>query len=530
MKLNQYTERIFTGTSIMTRHLDSQQNHNHTYKNYYCYLTIDSIKIGNEADIHEKTILVQKRTIRKYYKITDDDYLWHQDFIVYKKDNKWYSFIYNTIETSFEVLLSEDFIVIRPYVVYLKQLLERDYGQKYIKDKIKNIYTRYESPKERIEKVNSIIISPNFINQDIEFAKEEESSIKDKNIDLSNIRMTQKPISIDRILKRIHHGEINMDTSFQRKTGLWDIGVKSRLIETIILNMPIPAFYFDASEDSKWLVIDGLQRLSAIKEFVLDKSYSLTHLDYIAELEGLSFDEIERKYQRRIEEFDVIAYLIEPGTPKHVKYKIFKNINTSALILEPQEIRHALNDGKAASIVKELSELLEFRKVIRIGSKSKERMLDREIALRFLAFRIFHFSDYTPPMKDFLDKTMTNLKKITAEELDAYKETFAHSLLILNQIFGTVIFSRNMYIPLSVRTYPFNSVLFEIWISAVADLSVEDRERLVEKKTILKSEFKALIENSKEFENSIDNEYANQKNYVPIRFKGINRLIKTVLE
>ena len=93
--------------------------------------------------------------------------------------------------------------------------------------------------------------------------------------DPSKISITMKPMTLDALIKRIQNEEIEFDTSFQRKAGLWSKRQKSQLLESIFLRIPLPAFYFDATDEDEWLIIDGLQRVSTLKEFVVDKSLKL---------------------------------------------------------------------------------------------------------------------------------------------------------------------------------------------------------------------------------------------------------------
>jgi hypothetical protein len=108
----------------------------------------------------------------------------------------------------------------------------------------------------------------------------------------------------------------------------WNDGIKSRLIESILIRIPVQGFWIDATGVKEWIVVDGFKRLSTIKQFVEDKTLKLCELEYLTKLQGKTFDELERQYQRRIEELRVRVYLIKPGTPAEVKQSIIDRIKT----------------------------------------------------------------------------------------------------------------------------------------------------------------------------------------------------------
>ncbi|MGV3612775.1 MAG: DUF262 domain-containing protein [Fluviicola sp.] len=338
--------------------------------------------------------------------------------------------------------------------------------------------------------------------------------------DPKKIKITVEQKTIDNLVQRIKFEELDMNTEFQRKGNLWETEKQSKLIESILLRFPLPAFFFDAQNDESWLVVDGLQRLWSFKRFIIDNAFSLTGLEILTEYsdKGITFDKLNRTMQRRILETQVTAYIIQPGTPKEVKYNVFRRINTGGLVLNSMEIRHALNQGPAADLLREMSEDEKFTDYISVRSK---RMEDREIILRAISFILFPYTEYSKPLSGFLDKAMEEFAKIDDETREKIKQNFYHTLELSYGLFEDHAFSRSLI----GTKYRLNSALFETWVALLSQLNEQEIKILKTRKQDFIDGYKKLLEDNI-FTTSIVSSTSG-KSAVETRFSAIKKLIKT---
>ena len=167
-----------------------------------------------------------------------------------------------------------------------------------------------------------------------------------------DVDIVSQPMVISNIIDQLKYDDILLEPDFQRHPDLWDAGKQSRLIESLIIRIPLPTFYFDSTDDDKLIVVDGLQRLYAIKRFmVLDQDdpnrLVLTGLEYLKEYEGKQYEELPPGIQRRIKAQTLTAYIIRPGTPDKVRASIFTRINTGGLPLDHLKKKISVSWGQA---------------------------------------------------------------------------------------------------------------------------------------------------------------------------------------
>ena len=325
-----------------------------------------------------------------------------------------------------------------------------------------------------------------------------------------SIRITTKAFSLREIVEQIKDKDIDISPDFQRDF-VWKIRQQSRLIESILLGIPLPAFYFDQTPEGTYNVVDGVQRLSTIARF-MNNAHRLNSadLEYLKRFDGLSFSELEPTEARRFRATQIVVHVIEPQTPDDVKYDIFNRVNTLGSPLSAQEIRHAMSKPRSREFLKKLAESKEFdeateNKYWRRDEESFDgrirdsgRMANREMVLRFCAFRTFSEDVYRkfPSLDSYLvdftkriDERSSIQNSLTDSELEELESDFYQAMVNAHVILGKAAFRRW---PLNQeRRGPINRALFEAQANALADYRKDDL--LPHKKRIIK-EFRAVFD------------------------------------
>jgi hypothetical protein len=345
--------------------------------------------------------------------------------------------------------------------------------------------------------------------------------------DPTDIDIKTKNPSVDSLMKRLDHDEIDMNPDFQRKGGIWSRVRKSRLIESLLLNIPLPVFYVASDAEGNWIVVDGLQRLTALNQFIREKAFALEQLEFLHQFNGQRFGDLPRAMQRRIVESEPVFHIIQAGSPKAVTRTIFKRINTSGMPLSAQEIRNALYQGPATRFLKELAGSEAFLRATG-GSIKDDRMADRECALRYLAFSIRGVDEYrVSDLDGFLSDTMERLNETDPNTIAGYNAAFERAMDRAFRIFGDLAFRKQRRG--LARKSPVNKALFETWSVALGNQDESQAEDLIRRRVPLNEAFIDLLESDQEFGAAISATTGNVSS-VKIRFARIHELILRVWE
>lgn len=292
------------------------------------------------------------------------------------------------------------------------------------------------------------------------------------------IRVSTRTFALRNILDMIRDGDVELAPDFQRNR-VWKPRQKSRLIESLLLQIPLPAFYFAEDENGMFRVVDGLQRLSTVHEFV-EGGFALGDLEYLDREQKKTFADLAPPLRRRLQNAQIVVHVIEPSTPNGVKYDIFKRINTGGEPLNAMEIRHCMSEARSRDFLKRCAASEAFNEATGWVLKDHVRMHDREAALRFLAFlRLGDIRRYDnfgslEALLDMTTQAIDDRETVTDEQLQQWFEAFERAMVNARIVFGDHAFRK--WTVGSDRRSPINRALLESWGVVLAGYRAQQLE------------------------------------------------------
>jgi Protein of unknown function DUF262 len=265
---------------------------------------------------------------------------------------------------------------------------------------------------------------------------DEDASWGDYPIDTVLIRNENR--TVHDVLRRIEKGSFVMDPDFQRDF-IWPEDTQSRLIESVLMRIPLPVFYLAEDDQGRMVVVDGLQRLSTFQRF-LSNDLRLK-LPKQAEIHKKRFQDLSPKLQNRVEDCNLILYVIDAKVPERARLDIFERVN-SGVPLSRQQMRNCLYSGAATRFLKLEATTDLFLKATG-GSLSSSTMRNREFVNRFCAFDLLPLEDYRGDMDDFLAQALRHMNGLRQDDLVALGQRLRTGLVNNLNVFGKHAFRKH---------------------------------------------------------------------------------------
>ena len=301
---------------------------------------------------------------------------------------------------------------------------------------------------------------------------------------LDDLLIRQQNRTVYEVVRRIKNKQYVMDPDFQRDF-IWKKIQQSKLIESVILRIPLPVFYLAEDDLGRMVVVDGLQRLSTFRSF-LEDGLVLRNL-HRTDLNGKRFSDLSSKLQNRVEDCDLIFYTIDSKVPLQAKLDIFDRVN-SGVPLSRQQMRNCLFTGKGTKFLKEESQSDLFQTATGRSLKS-EMMRDREFVNRYCAFRLLSLEDYRGDMDDFLALALKQMNKMDNDQLTSLSMAFRNSLYNNFIVFGRHAFRRHT--PSQQHRNILNASLWDVMSTG---LSFYSKDQVVAGKQRLRDAFYDLLD------------------------------------
>lgn len=285
------------------------------------------------------------------------------------------------------------------------------------------------------------------LESNIENLSDEDISITKKYADTQKRLVTQKmDLYIPSLKDMLLNDVIDLDPIFQRRDR-WTKVQQSKLIESIIMGVPIPPIFLAEEEYDFYSVMDGKQRLTAINSFINDE-YRLSGLKFWNELNGKKYSKLDGTIKSAINRRYISAIVILKESDLDIKFDVFERINTGGERLNPQEIRNCIFRGKYNDLLIDLSGHPNFRRSIGLPVSDEDvqknriykQMEDVQLVLRF--FTLQKYEKISGNLKSSLNKYMENSTKYTADELEAHKDLFVNTIDKVYNVYGDVSFRK----------------------------------------------------------------------------------------
>lgn len=391
---------------------------------------------------------------------------------------------------------------------------------KVLKDGFTNIFTLVDkdifTESAEIIEERMVGLSENWVeaqSQGLEADNEDMPQSQKPGYGPKDIIVNTDSYSISDLMRMVKDGDIEIAPRFQRHF-IWDKTRQSRLIESTFLGLPLPAIYLSEYDDGRMTIVDGLQRISTIRDF-MNNELRLCNMEYFDYCNGKTFSELNLSdlQLRRLYRTQITCFKIDYRSPNQLKYDLFRRLNTGGKALNDQEIRNCLSRNDVQDALYNMISSKEFKDATG-GSIKDTRMAAQESALRFICFYDFYtnsanLSEYDGNMSRALDSCVERLNGFSKQELNKYVTLFSGSMELAYSLFGEYAF-RKVYLDYNnTRKSSINKSL----MLAISVLLAVYGNRYISRKN-LTDELADLLERDKYLVNAISWSTSSKKNII----------------
>lgn len=341
-----------------------------------------------------------------------------------------------------------------------------------------------------------------------------------KPLDISSIKVENRNSNIGKVINMIRDKDIEL--SFSDDNDTWNSEKKNQFLETVLIGLPIPSFFFYIDDNSgKWLIIDGEQRLRTLYDYIVNKNVAVNKFDLLNENKfNKSFDELPYSTRLDVKMRPVSLNIISGINSPEAKYTIFKRYNNKNHILTPAEIRHNLFPGNANHIIEEMSNLDIFKKLICSKIESRQRIKEEYVS-RFITFYLNDFIYHNENLELIIVSTYEILnKEFDINDTIQLLDNFENSLYTCYKMLGENAFSHPNTKEISIN-------LFETLTVPIAKLTALEQDLLIGQKESFKCKYMALFKDE-----SFVKLVSSKNNYKKIKssINIIQKLIRNIIQ
>ena len=319
----------------------------------------------------------------------------------------------------------------------------------------------------------------------------------------SRLQISKADFTVGSLVDKIRRGKVNLAPRYQREY-VWTVSTASKLVESLLINVPVPTVFFCEASDGSVDVVDGKQRISSVYAFICGEfpdgtPFRLKGLEVLSDLNGKTFDELDPVQKETIQDYPLSTNTLARNTESQHVYEVFERLNMGATSLNDMELRNAVFSDDGSGYTSLLAQLASHSTFLRINrlDRPHSRQLDRELVLRFFALQTLGPDNAFTPVKRMLNREMEAGMRMKKTERKNKSKLWNKVMTLADGIFGPECAFRRPVNNASNMPEPESEQNTERFESGPVDRNVFDTVAhslaLMDEKKALEPEAKACV-------------------------------------